>query len=210
MAYIREKTVKNKKTDKIYSYYQMVEGVWHKGKVRQKVLAHLGQHPSLEAAREAAAREFRKYQRASIEGTDKAKLIDKSIRERWGDHLGQYRYEIRLPPIIEVLRKAYPKGWDEHPGRGQKFRRAFGLSDEPGETLKSVGEFVVLLNRYWKAFEEEQRGFRAYHRLRHFDNVREYLEEGSAKSLEDYMRRKRDLKDDLRRARLESSYEDDS
>jgi hypothetical protein len=45
MAYVRKKRVGK------YEYYQLVEGRRIDGKVRQRVIAHLGKHPSLEAAR---------------------------------------------------------------------------------------------------------------------------------------------------------------
>ena len=204
MAYVREKKVRNKKTGKTYGYYQLVEGVWEDGNVRQKVLAHLGEHPSLEAATEAASREIREGQRAQMEGTDKVTLVWEDIRQRWGDQLGEHRYAFRLPTPEEAIRKAYPKGWREHPRRGQKFRRAFGLSDEPGENLRSVGEFVVMLKRFWKAREEHDRYTRARKRLEHFSDVREYLEEkrsgaAPAKSFEEYMRAKNAVRESFRR-----------
>ena len=205
VAYVREKKVRNKKTGKTYGYYQLVEGVWEGGKVRQKVLAHLGEHPSLEAAMEAAAREIREGQRAQMEGrTDKVSRIYEDIWERWGYRLWDHRYFSELPTPEEAIRKAYPKGWSERPRRGQKFRRAFGLSDNPGEDLKSVGEFVVQLKRFWKARKEGEKYSRAYDRLQHFGEVREYLEEkrsgaAAAKSFEEYMRAKNAVREEYRR-----------
>ena len=49
MAYVRKKKVGK------YEYYQLVEGKRVDGKVRQRVIAHLGKHDSIEAARQAAA-----------------------------------------------------------------------------------------------------------------------------------------------------------
>ena len=48
MAYVRKKKVGK------YEYYQLVEGKRVDGKVRQRVIAHLGKHGSIEAARLAA------------------------------------------------------------------------------------------------------------------------------------------------------------
>ena len=53
MPYVREKTVPAK-NGKTYRYYQLVEGKRVDGKVRQRVIAHLGKHDSIEAARDAA------------------------------------------------------------------------------------------------------------------------------------------------------------
>ena len=49
MAYVRKKRVGK------YEYYQLVEGKRVDGKVRQRVIAHLGKHGSIEEARQAAA-----------------------------------------------------------------------------------------------------------------------------------------------------------
>jgi len=40
-----------------------------------------------------------------------------------------------------------------------------------------VGEFVVLLNHFWKPAEEWEKSSRAYKRLEHLNEVGEYLEE---------------------------------
>jgi hypothetical protein len=104
--------------------------------------------------------------------------------------------------VINSWRASRP--WCTAGARGQKFRRAFGLSDEPGEDLKSVGEFVVLLKRFWKAREEGEKYMRAYKRLEHLNGVRDYLKErrsgsDSAKSFGEYMRARNALKESFRR-----------
>ncbi len=58
MAYVRAKKLRNKKTGAEYEYFQLVESRWEDGKPRQKVLMHLGSHPTpdaLYAALEAEA-----------------------------------------------------------------------------------------------------------------------------------------------------------
>ena len=54
MAYVRTKKIR--RGEREYTYYQLVEG--HRdpetGKVRQRVLKHLGRFDSIEDAREAA------------------------------------------------------------------------------------------------------------------------------------------------------------
>lgn len=54
VPYVREKKIPGK-NGKVYTYYQLVEGRRVNGKVRQKVIAHLGKHDSIESARAAAA-----------------------------------------------------------------------------------------------------------------------------------------------------------
>src|SRR5215217_180896 len=46
MAYVRKKRVRDKE------HYQLVEGWRENGKVRQRVLCHLGQYPSVDVALE--------------------------------------------------------------------------------------------------------------------------------------------------------------
>jgi hypothetical protein len=56
VAYVRAKKVPGA-SGKVYTYYQLVEGGRDPktGKVRQRVLKHLGPFESIEEAREAAA-----------------------------------------------------------------------------------------------------------------------------------------------------------
>jgi hypothetical protein len=54
VPYVREKKIPGK-NGRVYTYYQLVEGRRVNGKVRQKVIAHLGKHDSIESARAAAA-----------------------------------------------------------------------------------------------------------------------------------------------------------
>ncbi len=56
MAYVRMKKVTSS-SGKIHTYYQLVENSRNPvyGKTRQRVIAHLGKYPSLEAARQSVA-----------------------------------------------------------------------------------------------------------------------------------------------------------
>jgi hypothetical protein len=54
VAFVREKKVRGK-DGTIHRYYALVEGRRVGGKVRQRQIAYLGKHPSLEAARAYAA-----------------------------------------------------------------------------------------------------------------------------------------------------------
>jgi hypothetical protein len=55
VAFVREKKVPGR-DGKQYSYYQLVEGKRVDGRVRQRVIAHLGRFDSKEEAQAAAAR----------------------------------------------------------------------------------------------------------------------------------------------------------
>ena len=57
MAYVRTKMIKG------WSYYQLVESRRVDGEPRQKVLVHLGRHPSVDAALEEWPEEIRRLRR---------------------------------------------------------------------------------------------------------------------------------------------------
>jgi hypothetical protein len=75
MAYVRTKKVKGRK------YHQLVESRRVGGEPRQKVLVHLGQHPSVDAALEGWPKEIRSLRRrASRERKKAARLEGGSAR----------------------------------------------------------------------------------------------------------------------------------
>lgn len=57
MAFVRKKRVGK------YAYYQVVENRRIEGKVRQKVLLHLGRHPTVDEALDAWPREIQRLRR---------------------------------------------------------------------------------------------------------------------------------------------------
>jgi hypothetical protein len=72
MAYVRKKRVKRQSgkatsfyrdAPEYYTYYQLVEGYRENGKVRQRVLAHLGRYPTVEGAIESLQRRHDAYSR---------------------------------------------------------------------------------------------------------------------------------------------------
>jgi hypothetical protein len=88
VAYVREKKVRNKDTGKTYGYYQLVEGVWDSGKVRQKVITHLGRHPTVEAALKAWPKEVKRLRR---EGSD-----------RTADALARKLYSLEVRTVTRI------------------------------------------------------------------------------------------------------------
>lgn len=158
MAYVREKKVRNKKTGKTYVYRQLVEGVWEGGKVRQKVLAHLGKHPTLEAALEAIRKDDGRINAELRETERRQEETRVALVERWGDALEQYpdsakaKY-IGLPEPRDVVRRAYRR----EGGQAKRYREAFdmpevdAIPDNP--RLKDFGPLVSALEAYWADHE---------------------------------------------------------
>lgn len=71
MAYVREKRVRE------WVYYQLVEGRRENGRVRQRVLLHLGKHPTVYEAAKAWWAELRKAR------------ADAALYERWEKEVSQ-------------------------------------------------------------------------------------------------------------------------
>ncbi len=65
MAYVRLKRVKH------YEYYQLVENRRVDGKPRQKVLVHLGRHPTVDDALKKWPREIKRLRRRAQEDRDR-------------------------------------------------------------------------------------------------------------------------------------------
>ncbi len=129
MAYVRKKRVAGRE------YYQLVEGYRDNGKVRQRVLAHLGRHETPEAALsywQGCAEEWRQEARDLLGG---ARLIrERAVRPVRKGRTIWYR-----------LPSEGARGWFNHPGdagdaeRGAQelFARA-GRLDERAARLRSV------------------------------------------------------------------------
>ncbi len=192
MAYIRTKKVRNKKTGKVYEYKQLVEGVWQpSGKVKQVVLAHLGTHETLDAALEVEGQN--KVER--LKGDGRWSKIYRDFHGRWGDLLQRSpdtsKYWPQAPTIEEVLKRAYPRGWEPGSGKGRKWREAFGLSEDPGEnpTLADIGKFIVELDKFWRELDRFTREQNRVREREHYFHVKDYLETRQAlEQNEDYSR----------------------
>jgi hypothetical protein len=81
VAFVRKKRVDGKE------YYQFVENYREDGKVRQRVLAHLGCAPSVEAAIDQLERYVQNYRRLAAESRERAQ----EAREQWEAQRNWYR-----------------------------------------------------------------------------------------------------------------------
>jgi hypothetical protein len=179
VAYVRKKRVRNKKTGKVYEYHQLVEGVWLPGgKVKQVVLAHLGEHETLEDAVHADAKD----QRESLEGGGRWAKIYEDFHGRWKKALRHFPDTPYLwpqaPTVEDVIKRAYPRGWEPGSGKGGKWRKALGLPEDPGENpiRADLGEFMVDLAKFWREFERFTGEQERRRNRKHFGHVKLYIE----------------------------------
>lgn len=87
MAYVRKKRVKG------YEYYQLVESYRENGKVRQRMLEHLGEYPTVQAAIEGYSRAVEHYREISYNN----EAIANGLFERYWEAL-QYGWIRRELP----------------------------------------------------------------------------------------------------------------
>ena len=198
MTYIRTKKIGGK-----YEYRQLVETYREDGKHRQRVLAHLGKHETLEEAIDAA--------RAKVEVANSEKFreairrtegCERTIRRRYSEQLERYHGgEIPSSTTVGDRARLRPVPRDargdntevEVPVEVEEYRRAFG----------DVGEGVDVT---YSGSRMHYRGF-----LRFRDDVQsyEYWSEKAERLEHTYNRRKARLEkleavlDSERKARLD-------
>jgi hypothetical protein len=193
MAFVRTKRVGDKE------YRQLVENYRENGEHRQRVLAHLGKHETLEEAIEAA--------RAKVEASDLGKLREAKrhteeykeiIRRRYGHLLERY-HGGETPNSTEVAERArlhqaprtdepiYYTDWGypiygykkvEVPEEVEEYRHAFGNVEEAERvTWYGSSMYCYGLSRFRRYLEEyESRSKRAEHLERTYDKRQVRLE----------------------------------
>ncbi len=132
MAFVRTKRVDGKE------YRQLVESYRENGKMRQRVLAHLGQADSLEAAIQNAAAELR-------ETRDK----QQALREERAGILAELNREL---PKVMRFHGGVPPRYGEFHTAGHYGRITYGEGYRGGFPWYYGGyyRFMGICGRYWK------------------------------------------------------------
>lgn len=119
MAFIRTKKVGDKE------YRQLVENYRDDGRHRQRVLAHLGKHETLEEAIEAARVKVEAAKSEKFwEARGQAWNYEETIQQRYGPLLERY-HGGKIPETTEVSERARLSEV-EVPEEVEEYRRAFG------------------------------------------------------------------------------------
>lgn len=149
MAYVTKKTVKGRE------YYQLVESRRVEGKPRQRVLAHLGEFTSLEAAleelpdrieslrREAAENRERAVDRLDASESARGREMDKIFGRETRDEPESWRERIEkgesVPGPRRGISKRYANYWQTLDFAYSQERRAEKLARRL-ENLRAVSE----------------------------------------------------------------------
>src|SRR5215208_1763870 len=109
--------VRSKKTPKGKVYYQLVRNYREQGVHRQKVLAHLGTHDTLEGAIEHKKQEEADLRVAADTWSEKAESRKKYLLATYGAELGnaipdEWRAEFRWRDLDREYYREYWQHWD--------------------------------------------------------------------------------------------------
>ncbi len=181
MAFIRSREVVDKETGKTHRRYQLVESEHAGGRYRQQVVAHLGEHPTVE---DATAKLRNRLRELEDKRDEHRKVEDEhatAIKQTYYTQLEKY-HAGRIPTRSEHHGLAWPKPYATEKGR--RYMRDFGQVEWKQSSLKkgqtyeaytgyeTFGSWVFL---YWrhrrKAAELEARVERLSGKLREFDGL---------------------------------------
>jgi hypothetical protein len=123
VSFIRTKEVVDNETGKTYHYYQLVETYCKDGRSRQKVVAHLGKHPTIEDAVAALRKRLRELEAKHGEHRKEADRQASAIVRKYSAQLKKF-HGGRIPTRNEDHRLAWPKPWATEKGR--RYMRDFG------------------------------------------------------------------------------------
>lgn len=138
MSYVRVKRVKGKE------YRQLVESYREDGKPRQRVIAHLGQYPSLEAALEDLPHRIADYRsRAAAWCSQALSEIDKTVwpgsrHALWSERI-QCGEQVPRPRRGGGGQKPYSRYW-QLIDMADFYERRANLMDEKLRKLRAVRE----------------------------------------------------------------------
>ncbi len=147
MAFVREKEVR--KGAKRYTYYQVVRNYRERGRHRQKVLLHLGKHPSVSSAIEARRKEQAGIKAIAYERFKFAERVKKNLLQHNPTELRKELPDLEEARVrAEKASKIYEEYFDLplHERSGQ---RRYEL-----ESSKNTWAYVV---HYHNVMEEAMR-----------------------------------------------------
>lgn len=133
MSFIRTKEVVNKEAGKTYRYYQLVENHWKDGRSQQRVVAHLGKHPTLEDAVAELRKRLRELEVKRDEHREEAYKYTSDIVRTYSAQLKKY-YGGRIPARNEDHRRAWPRPYATETGK--RYMRDFGRVEWKRSFLK--------------------------------------------------------------------------
>ena len=123
MSFVRAKESVDKETGRAYRRYQLVDDCWKDGCRQQRILAHLGEHPTVEDATAQLRKRLQQLEVKLEEHREEAGEYASIIVEIYAAQLNKY-HDGRIPSRGEHHRRAWPKPWATETGR--RYMRDFG------------------------------------------------------------------------------------
>lgn len=155
VSFIEVKEVVDRETGKIYRHHQLVENYWKDGRSRQRVVAHLGKHATVEDAITELREHRRELEAKRDEHREVADKYVSDIVRTYSVQLRKY-HEGRIPERSEHHRLAWPKPWATEKGR--RYMREFGRVEwkrsltREGQTYEAYSGYETFgswVHLYW-------------------------------------------------------------
>lgn len=155
MCFVRIKEIVNKETGKTYRYHQLVENYWQEGRSQQKVVAHLGEHCTLEDAIAELRKRLHELEAKRHEHREEEDKYASDITLKYSPQLIKF-HGGRIPPQNEHHALAWPKPWATE--RGRRYMREFGRVEwkpslqKEGQTYEAYSGYETFgswVRMYW-------------------------------------------------------------
>jgi BMFP domain-containing protein YqiC len=178
---IRSKEVVDEETGETCCHYQVVENRRKDGRDRQRVVAHLGKHPTVEDATAELRKRLRELEAKRGEHQEEADGYASAIERTYSAQLKKF-HGGRIPTRNEDHRLAWPKPWATEKGRRYmrdfgrvEWKRSFLKKGQTYEAYSGYETFSSWVRLYWwhkkKAAELQARVDRLSAKLSKFEGL---------------------------------------
>jgi hypothetical protein len=178
---VRAKEVVDKETGKTYRHYQLVEDRWEDGCSRQKIVAHLGEHPTVEDATTELRKRLRELEAVRDDHREAAGWYASAITRSYPAQLRKY-HGGRIPTRSEHHKLSWPKPWATEKGRRYmrdfdrvEWKRSFLQKGQTYEAYSGYETFGSWVQAYWrhekKATELQARADKVSAKLSKFERL---------------------------------------
>jgi hypothetical protein len=155
VSFIEAREVVDRETGETHRHHQVVEIYREKGRDQRRILAHLGEHPTVEEAVAGLRERRRDLETMRDEHREAADRYASDIRRRYSSQLKKYHGGC-IPERSEHHRLAWPKPWATE--RGRRYMRDFGRVEwkrslmREGQTYEAYSGYETFgswVHLYW-------------------------------------------------------------
>jgi hypothetical protein len=181
VSFIESREVVDRETGETRRHHQVVEIFREEGRDQRRILAHLGEHPTVEEAVAELRERRRELEASRDEHREEADRHASDIRRRYSSQLKKYHGGC-IPEWSEHHRLAWPKPWATE--RGRRYMRDFGRVEwkrslmREGQTYEAYSDYETFgswVHLYWwherEAAEIQARVEKLTVKLNKFENL---------------------------------------